>query len=176
MAGADQGRPRMIRDNATRAQVLRTATGHARGGGGGGIKASARGRQLATWRCHIHQSWSFPISGNSRAGKNVRRFCANSVAAKCKLPAAHRRNESVMLANVIRRIIQLRGVYEQGRVNAVLPLPALDHRRNVNAQIWSVQLYFQPVSSIVDRHAALTVCADQELVTFLMRVFSPDFA
>jgi hypothetical protein len=37
MAGADQGRPRMIGDNATRAQVLRTATAHVRGGGGGGI-------------------------------------------------------------------------------------------------------------------------------------------
>jgi hypothetical protein len=81
----------------------------------------------------------------------------------------------IVLANIVVRIIEFRRKYEQRGVRTVLPLPAPDHRRKVNADARLVQHHFAPRCSIVDRYAALSVSTDQKLVTSFVGVFSTDF-
>jgi hypothetical protein len=82
--------------------------------------------------------------------------------------------ESPVLTNVIARIIGLRREYEQCGVDAVLPLFAPNHRREVDTDAGFVQQDFQARRSVIDGDAALAIRANQKLMTPFVRVLSTD--
>src|ERR1700730_4483039 len=88
--------------------------------------------------------------------------------------SAQRAQKRLVFANVIIRIVKLRSEYQQRRVGAVLPLPAPDHRRDIDTRARTVQHDLAARRSVIDRDAALTIGADQKLMALLVGVLATD--